>query len=342
MKVLQVLKLSFALLLLQLVFLSGCKKTNQNPTNTPSVPRLAYYIDSKIMVMNVDGTNAHAINISLPNNVVLDLGSPRISPDASTVFFNAYKTINNVTISHDIYSCSINGGTANLVLSSGTPNIYYFIDAIYKAQQQTKIVYAQILINQNYQIKIYTANADGTNAQQVNFDLPAGSIINASYAKPSTDYSSLYFAAQTSIYSPPTIYSCNLDGTNVKQIVSYAPGIVAGNYSVGQQSKIFYVLLNQGYFISDIYYSTCSFFTVNTDGSSNQLFNVALPSGVSTSADGQPSISNDGKTIYFQTIATGGSGNPILSIYSCNIDGSNPIQLATYNNIKHLSIGDAF
>ena len=54
MKVLQVLKLSFALLLLQLVFLSGCKKTNQNPTNTPSVPRLAYYIDSKIMVMNAD------------------------------------------------------------------------------------------------------------------------------------------------------------------------------------------------------------------------------------------------------------------------------------------------
>ena len=51
---------------------------------------------------------------------------------------------------------------------------------------------------------------------------------------------------------------------------------------------------------------------------------------------------HDGKTIYFQTIATGGSGNPILSIYSCNIDGSNPIQLATYNNIKHLSIGDAF
>lgn len=172
MKVLQVLKLSFALLLLQLVFLSGCKKTNQNPTNTPSVPRLAYYIDSKIMVMNADGTNAHAINIQLPSNVVLDLGSPRISPDGSTVFFNAYKTNNNVTISHDIYSCSINGGTANLVLSSGTTNIFYSIDAIYKAQQQTKIVYSQILTNQNYLIQIYTANANGTNAQQVNFALP--------------------------------------------------------------------------------------------------------------------------------------------------------------------------
>ena len=72
-----------------------------------------------IYTANYDGTNQTKINIVIPGIANPDIGSPRLSPDGSTVFFQAQYQIAGVT-SFNVYSCKIDGSNVKQVLDGGS------------------------------------------------------------------------------------------------------------------------------------------------------------------------------------------------------------------------------
>lgn len=87
------------------------------------------------------------------------------------------------------------------------------------ATQQNKIIY-QVLDSQGSEI--WTANYDGTNQQKLNISLPANFVIvQDSGVKLSPDGKTIFFTAfNPNGNTTGGIYSCNIDGSNAKEIIS--------------------------------------------------------------------------------------------------------------------------
>lgn len=75
--------------------------------------------------------------------------------------------------------------------------------------------------------EIWTANYDGTNQQKLNVDLPSGVVIVLGQAiKVSPDGKTLFFTGfapgnnYPTTSTPWSIYSCNIDGSNVRLVIS--------------------------------------------------------------------------------------------------------------------------
>ena len=87
--------------------------------------------------------------------------------------------------------------------------------------QQNKILYGVYGAQANTD-EIWTANYDGTNAQKIAISLPAGLAIDVDNLALSPDHKTIFF----SVFTPTAnsggyfIYSCNIDGSNVKKVVS--------------------------------------------------------------------------------------------------------------------------
>jgi len=101
------------------------------------------------------------------------------------------------------------------------------------SSQQNKILFQRDFYGSNNAptrydyAEIWTANYDGSNQQKVNVDLPTGVVIVLGQAiRISPDGKTIFFSGFTpgnnypDTMSPWSIYSCNLDGTNVKLIVN--------------------------------------------------------------------------------------------------------------------------
>jgi Tol biopolymer transport system component len=95
-------------------------------------------------------------------------------------------------------------------------------------QQQNKIIYQKDFYGSGSQLydygEIWTANSDGTNQQKLNIILPANMVISLVEPKISPDGKSIYFDAfltdgKTEVGNWD-IYSCNIDGSNVYQVIS--------------------------------------------------------------------------------------------------------------------------
>lgn len=106
------------------IFQSSCSKTTaQNPNTITQVGKIVYEkyssTGSEIWLANFDGSNATQIPITYPANVQLDFSSVAsslsTSPDGQTVFFTCTNTGGTFLV-NEIYSCSINGGNATLVI----------------------------------------------------------------------------------------------------------------------------------------------------------------------------------------------------------------------------------
>lgn len=65
---------------------------------------------------------------------------------------------------------------------------------------------------------IWIANYDGSNQTKVNITIPSGYVIT-SYARLSPDGKTLFFVGENKSTEEDNIYSCNIDGSNVKEIV---------------------------------------------------------------------------------------------------------------------------
>jgi hypothetical protein len=98
----------------------SCSKSNANPLDQPQLGKIVYETGDKIWIANYDGTNANPIPIVLPTNIRLCFNTPATSlttsPDGQTIFFSCTNTsYSNYTA--ELYSCSINGGNATLVIA---------------------------------------------------------------------------------------------------------------------------------------------------------------------------------------------------------------------------------
>lgn len=80
--------------------------------------------------------------------------------------------------------------------------------------------------------------------------------------------------------------------------------------------------------------------TANYDGSNQKKVNLQLPSGVAL--DGlSPTLSPDGKTIFFNVLGAPKGNLDGSDIYSCNIDGSNVKKVISHGDTYDVSLGDA-
>ncbi len=121
----------FAFAFAGIVFQISCSNSdseNQNNSfNSTPIGKIVYETDNKIWTANYDGSNATQIPIVLPANVSFNFGmlwsSLSVSPDGQTVFFTCFNTIHQYATT-ELYSCSINGGTATAVVTipAGTSN----------------------------------------------------------------------------------------------------------------------------------------------------------------------------------------------------------------------------
>ena len=346
MKKVTQLKSPFIFLLLPLIFIAGCKKNNLNPNNTANTGKILFTQHAQIWTVSTDGKDAKRINITLPANEQIDGSSPQISPDGNTVFFDAYLMDNsNNIIGHQIFSCSINGGTAVLLVSSNNNQTNYHINAVYTEQQQTKIIYTQ-WINSGYPniFKAFTANADGSNAQQINLALPNNVQLYGLTVKLSSDNSTLYFTALSPYLLPSNsaLYSANLDGSNVKKLVGVNFASIGAYSTTGTQAKVFYAdyiyvsSVNQGTY-SRLYQD----YSINADGTDQQQINLTFPSNQETTYLA-PIVSKDGKLIYFISSKYVTYQQVIVNLYQANVDGSNLKLLLTLNADSSFALGNVF
>lgn len=85
--------------------------------------------------------------------------------------------------------------------------------------QKNKIIYVKINPNTNLW-EIWTSNYDGTGAQKINLTLPQGlQLSDDPNIRISPDGKKIFFNAGMNSYNHEYIYSCNIDGSNVKKIV---------------------------------------------------------------------------------------------------------------------------
>jgi Tol biopolymer transport system component len=181
--------------------------------------------------------------------------------------------------------------------------------------QQDKIVYLDLLNGPNT-YTLWTANYDGSGAQQVNIAMPANVKLGGGLPKISLDNKYIYFEGISTVSYVGSIYSCDMTGGNVKLLVaggnggSFGSADIMSAYYANQQEKILYAVYAN-------YAETI--WTANTDGSGQQQINVALPVNSYIPSLTQLAPSPDGKTIFFRLSLA----NSNSYIYSCGIDGSN-------------------
>ena len=80
--------------------------------------------------------------------------------------------------------------------------------------QQGKIFFIKSVSNEE---QIWTANYDGTNQQEINLTLPTGTSIDG-ISSISPDRKTIFVAVADG--STDDIYTCNVDGSNLKKILS--------------------------------------------------------------------------------------------------------------------------
>ena len=105
-----------------ILFQISCSNSeNQNTIQTTNqIGKIVYETGDKIWTANYDGTNATQIPIVLPSNLQFFFGtttsSLSVSPDGNTIFFTCYNSNNQTSTTTELYSSSISGGTATLVI----------------------------------------------------------------------------------------------------------------------------------------------------------------------------------------------------------------------------------
>ena len=87
--------------------------------------------------------------------------------------------------------------------------------------QLNKIVFSKdIYVGSTGHGEIWTANYDGSDAVQISITLPSGTVISThADTRLSPDGKTIFFTAQTVSTNTFHIYSCNIDGSNVKKII---------------------------------------------------------------------------------------------------------------------------
>ena len=106
----------------------SCSKSDANPLSPQTqVNKIVYqYYNSSqqgIYLANYDGTDQHRLNITLPTGYSFaNIHEPKLSPDASKVFFASYDAINNL---NSIFSCDTSGANLIRIVDTNVPDIRF-------------------------------------------------------------------------------------------------------------------------------------------------------------------------------------------------------------------------
>jgi len=159
--------------------------------------------------------------------------------------------------------------------------------------------------------ELWNVSDDGSNDSKVNLSLPANLLVNyEDMAEVSKDGKTIVFLAYVDNPRQYGIYKCNIDGSNVKPVMTDGGEYLALQSFIDPSSILFW----QAKLNADI-----EVYRVNLDGSNKQKISITLPYGITLSNEELMKVTADGKSIIFitQTTATGA-----YSIYKCNLDGS--------------------
>lgn len=175
--------------------------------------------------------------------------------------------------------------------------------------------------------QLWSVKIDGTNDHQINVALPSGwELMDEDMIEVAKDEKTMVVLA----YKPSpdnsdldryAIYKCNIDGSNAQQVVMSTDNSDFGIQGYIDQSSILYWKDAQTLYGKELW-------RVNLDGSGNAKVNITLPVGSFFGDEELAKITSDGKTIVFLVADATDSE----SIYKCNIDGSNPVQVSPATN----------
>ena len=165
--------------------------------------------NGELWKINTDGTGNQKINISLPNNVAFGDGKfAKVTADGKTIFFSTF----GGSSSSSIYKCNIDGSGLTLITTNYTSTIQALLNNTAILDYE-----ANSYIDEG---ALWLLNLDGSN-KRLAVTPPIGSTFSDSRAEAADN--SLFFVAENAHYTQ-TIYSANLDGSNVKVITNIPAG----------------------------------------------------------------------------------------------------------------------
>lgn len=160
----------------------------------------------EIWSVNLDGTNNHKINITLPAGISLEEEElAKVTTDGNTIVFIGTNSSNEA---NTIYKCNLDGSG---VVAVATETQEYAV----RLQTLTKdngILYGKEGASAN---ELWSVNIDGSNKHKINILLSAGTELQSEeMANAKGDV--LFFAVYKTLTDTEAIYTAKADGSDVK------------------------------------------------------------------------------------------------------------------------------
>ena len=167
--------------------------------------------NGELWKINTDGTGNEKINISLPDNVALGDGKfAKVTADGKTIFFSTFSFSGNISQT-SIYKCNIDGSGLTLVTSDYNSTIQSLVN--------NTAILDYVAIGPADEGGFWLLNLDGSNKRLVLYP-PSPSKFSDSRVEVVNN--TAFFVAEDAHYTQ-TIYSDNLDGSNVNKVVTIIP-----------------------------------------------------------------------------------------------------------------------
>lgn len=189
---------------------------------------------------------------------------------------------------------------------------------------KTQILYSMDDTLETTSTTIWSVATDGTGNKKVAISVPTNLHFDFDSdiaAEVSTDNKTMTLSLDNADESNTYFYKCNIDGSNV-QAIPNIDGYIYLQTFISPTAILYWQNANNDH--------NGELWQTNTDGSSNQQVNIALPTGVYFGDGKFAKVSADGKTMIFSTFGTTNSGST-SAIYKCNTDGSG-LTLVTSDN----------
>lgn len=313
--------------------LSSCSKSDSKNiiVDPPAKVAQVFYRTStddsetnQLWSVNVDGTNNHQINVTLPSGWgLMDEDMTEVAKDEKTMVVLAYKPGDGGNADLDryaIFKCNIDGSNAEMVVQS-TDNSDFGIQGYINS---TSILYWKDA-NTLYGKELWKVNTDGSGNAKVNITLPAGSFFgDEELAKITSDGKTIVFLVQDAL-DAESIYKWNIDGSSNPTQVSPADGDVSVSLAIQDLIKDNTVLYRKYRYVAQ--QDIDELWEVNLDGTDKHQISITLPTGVLLQDEEMAKAFNGGQGLVFSTTTPQTQANNFVgqeSIYVSLIDGSHP------------------
>lgn len=123
----------------------SCKKEAQAETpiaGTPTLKQLDLILyfnniksnngpnQTELWIAKLDGSDAHKVNIKLPDGVSFHDGA-RLSPDGKTIVFDTFQVIDNFAGDAGIFSCNVDGSNLKKIIATNPTTAYNYLQGVY-------------------------------------------------------------------------------------------------------------------------------------------------------------------------------------------------------------------